>query len=146
MQRDWTSGAGLICQEEDVMLGWREGRREGGGAERSEPKREYVAENRRERSHHGSLLQTGINQGAGDTPDQEDSALYLFVSQTLASKATFTHIGCLCPHRRHEPGPAQGLVAAVAGLGVSFIQLGANICFSLATNYNPECYNIQYNF
>lgn len=56
MQRDWTSGAGLICQEEDVMLGWREGRRKGeGGSERSEPKREYVAKNRRERSHHGSL-------------------------------------------------------------------------------------------
>lgn len=56
MQRDWTPGAGLICQEEDVMLGWREGRgEEGGGSERSEPKREYEAKNRRERSRHRSL-------------------------------------------------------------------------------------------
>lgn len=79
------------------MLGWREGRRGGVGvgvgvSERSEPKREYEAKNRRERSHHGSLLQTGINQEADDTSDQEDFALYLVVSQTLALKATFTHI------------------------------------------------------
>lgn len=56
MQRDWESGAGLICQEEDEMLGWsrrREGKREervgprdegtrGGELQRGEPSRTFV--------------------------------------------------------------------------------------------------------
>lgn len=124
MQRDWTSGAGLICQEEDVMLGWREGGLGGGGvrSERSEPKKEYVAKNGRERSHHGSLLQTGINQEADDTSDQ--GSLSVFVTN-FSSKGNFhTYLMRLCRHLcRHQPGPAQGFVAAVAGLRVSFIHL-----------------------
>lgn len=91
MQRDWTSGAGLICQEEDVKLGWREGRREEGGGVREIRTKEGICgeEPQREEPSRIFVLETGINQEADDTSDQ-DFTLYLFVSQT--SKATFTHI------------------------------------------------------
>lgn len=41
MRRDWKSGAGLICQAEDEMLGWRR-RREGKREERVHPRDEGI--------------------------------------------------------------------------------------------------------